>query len=325
MKLARRHFLRVAGGAMALPAVPRAASALTYPAQPVRIVVGFAPGGTTDVVARLIGQYLSERLGQPFIVENRPGAGTNIATEEVLHARPDGYTLLLVTVSNAINASLFKDISFNFLRDGAPVAGVMQVPNVVVVNPAVPVKTLPEFIAYAKANPGKIAMASGGVGSSSHMSGELFCMMAGIDLIHVPYRGEAPALTDMVSGQTQVMFDLLSAAIGFIRDGKLRPLAVTSATRSQTLPDLPAVAEFLPGYEATSFEGLAAPKGTPDEIVALLNKEVNAALADATFTARLIDLGGQLLPGAPGDFGKLVAGDTEKWAKVIKFANIKPE
>jgi tripartite-type tricarboxylate transporter receptor subunit TctC len=324
MKLARRHFLRLAGGTVALPALPRAASALNYPAQPVRIVVGFAPGGTTDVVARLIGQYLSERLGQPFVIENRPGAGTNIATEEVVRAHPDGYTLLLVTVSNAINASLFKNLSFDFLRDAASVAGIMQVPNVVIVNPALPVRTLPEFIAYAKANPGRISMASGGVGSSSHMSGELFSMMAGIDLVHVPYRGEAPALNDMVSGQTQVMFDLLSAAIGFIRDGKLRPLAVTSATRSQALPDLPTVAEFLPGYEATSFEGLAAPKGTPDEIVDLLNKQVNAALADAAFKARLTDLGGQLLPGSPSDFGKVVARDTQKWAKVIKFANIKP-
>jgi tripartite-type tricarboxylate transporter receptor subunit TctC len=325
MKFARRRFLHLAGGAMALPVLSRKASAVGYPTQPVRIVVGFAPGGTTDVVARLIGQYLSERLGQPFIVENRPGAGTNIATEEVLRARPDGYTLLLVTVSNAINATLFKDISFNFLRDAALVAGIMQVPNVVIVNPAVPVKTLPEFIAYAKANPGKIDMASGGVGSSSHMSGELFCMMAGINLVHVPYRGEAPALTDMVTGQTQVMFDLMSAAIGFIRGGKLRPLAVTSAMRSQTLPDLPPVAEFLPGYEATSFEGLAVPKGTPDEIVGLLNRTVNAALADSAFAARLTDLGGQLLPGSSSDFGKLVAHDTEKWAKVIRFANIKAE
>jgi tripartite-type tricarboxylate transporter receptor subunit TctC len=325
MKLARRQFLHLAAGAVTLPALSRGAVALDYPTRPVRIVVGFAPGGTTDVVARLVGQYLSERLGQPFIVENRPGAGTNIATEEVLHARPDGYTLLLVTVSNAINASLFKEISFNFLRDAAPVAGIMQVPNVVVVNPAVPVKTLPEFIAYAKANPGKIAMASGGVGSSSHMSGELFCMMAGINLIHVPYRGEAPALNDMVSGQTQVMFDLLSASIGFIRDGKLRPLAVTSSTRSQALPELATIADILPGYEATSFEGLAAPKGTPQDIVERLNKEVNAALADATFRARMIDLGGQTIPGSPDDFSKLVAHDTEKWAKVIKFADIKPE
>jgi tripartite-type tricarboxylate transporter receptor subunit TctC len=317
--------LHLAAGAVTLPALSRGAVALDYPTRPVRIVVGFAPGGTTDVVARLVGQYLSERLGQPFIVENRPGAGTNIATEEVLHARPDGYTLLLVTVSNAINASLFKEISFNFLRDAAPVAGIMQVPNVVVVNPAVPVKTLPEFIAYAKANPGKIAMASGGVGSSSHMSGELFCMMAGINLIHVPYRGEAPALNDMVSGQTQVMFDLLSASIGFIRDGKLRPLAVTSSTRSQALPELATIADILPGYEATSFEGLAAPKGTPQDIVERLNKEVNAALADATFRARMIDLGGQTIPGSPDDFSKLVAHDTEKWAKVIKFADIKPE
>lgn len=325
MTIARRRFLHAVAGAVALPAISRGAAALDYPSQPVRIVVGFAPGGTTDVVARLIGQHLSERLGQPFIVENRPGAGTNIATEEVLRARPDGYTLLLVTVSNAVNASLFKDLSFNFLRDAAPVAGIMQVPNVVIVNPSVPVKTLPELIAYAKANPGKISMASGGVGSSSHMSGALFCMMAGIDLIHVPYRGEAPALNDMVSGQTQVMFDLLSAAIGFIRDGKLRPLAVTSLARSQTLPDLPTVADILPGYEATSFEGLAVPKGTPDEIVDLLNRQVNAALADAAFNARLIDLGGQPLPGSPSEFGTLVARDTEKWAKVIKFANIKAE
>ncbi|MGA8614703.1 MAG: tripartite tricarboxylate transporter substrate binding protein [Xanthobacteraceae bacterium] len=325
MKFARRQFLHLAAGAVALPALARGAAALDYPTQPVRILVGFAPGGTTDMVARLIGQYLSQHLGQPFVVENRPGAGTNIATEEVVRARPDGYTLLLVTVSNAINASLFKDISFNFLRDAAPVAGIMQVPNVVVVNPAVPVKTLPEFIAYAKANPAKINMASGGVGSSSHVSGELFCMMAGINLVHVPYRGEAPALTDMVSGQTQVMFDLLSASIGFIRNSKLRPLAVTSKTRSDALPDLPTVADFLPGYEATSFEGLAAPKGTPQDIVDLLNKEVNAALADATFKARMVDLGGQTLPGPPGDFGKLVAHDTEKWAQVIKFANIKPE
>jgi tripartite-type tricarboxylate transporter receptor subunit TctC len=325
MTFARRQFLHLAAGAVALPALARGAAALDYPAQPVRILVGFAPGGTTDVIARLIGQYLSERLGQPFVVENRPGAGTNIATEEVLRARPDGHTLLLVTVSNAINASLFKDISFNFLRDAAPVAGIMQVPNVVVVNPAVPVKTLPEFIAYAKANPGKIAMASGGVGSSSHMSGALFCMMAGIDLVHVPYRGEAPALTDMVSGQTQVMFDLLSASIGFIRDGKLRPLAVTSAARSQALPEMPTVADFLPGYEATSFEGLAAPKGTPQDIVDRLNKAVTAALADATFRARMVDLGGQTIAGSPGDFGKLVAHDTEKWAQVIKFANVKPE
>ena len=325
MTIARRQFLHLAAGAVALPAILRGAAALDYPTQPVRVVVGFAPGGTTDVVARLIGQRLSERLGQPFIVENRPGAGTNIATEEVLRARPDGYTLLLVTVSNAVNASLFKDLSFNFLRDAAPVAGIMQVPNVVIVNPAVPVKTLPEFIAYAKANPGKISMASGGVGSSSHMSGELFCMLAGIDLIHVPYRGEAPALNDMVSGQTQVMFDLLSAAIGFIRGGKLRPLAVTSATRSAALPNVPAVTEILAGYEAISFEGLAAPRAAPDEIIDALNRQVNAALADAAFNTRLTDLGGQPLPGSPSDFGRLVARDTEKWAKVIKFANIKPE
>jgi tripartite-type tricarboxylate transporter receptor subunit TctC len=325
MKLTRRHVLRSASGALALPALFRSACALDYPARPVRVLVGFAPGGTTDVVARLIGQYLSEHLGQPFIVENRPGAGTNLATEEVLHAPADGHTLLLVTVSNAINASLFKELSFNFMRDAAPIGGVLEVPNVLVVNPAVPAKTVPEFIAYAKANPGKIDMASGGVGSSSHMSGELFEMMAGVNLVHVPYRGEAPALIDMVSGQTQVMFDLLSASITFIRNGKLSALAVTSATRSPALPDLPTVAEFLPGYEATSFEGLAAPRDTPAEIVALLNKQVNAALADPAFKARIADLGGQPLPGSPEDFSQLVAGDTKKWAKVIAFANIKPQ
>jgi tripartite-type tricarboxylate transporter receptor subunit TctC len=325
MTFARRQFLRMAGSAAVLPALSRVTSALDYPRQPVRIVVGFAAGGTTDVVARLIAQWLSERLGQPFIIENRPGAGTNIATEEVLHAPADGYTLLLATVSNAVNASLFKELSFNFVRDAAPIAGILEVPNVLEVNPAVPVKTVSEFIAYAKANPGKIDMASGGVGSSSHMSGELFCMMADVNLVHVPYRGEAPALIDMVSGQTQVMFDLMSASISFIGNGKLRALAVTSATRSDALPDLPTVAEFLPGYQATSFEGLAAPQGTPVPIVELINKEVNAALADATFKARLADLGGQPISGSPSDFGRLIAGDTEKWAKVIKFANIKPE
>jgi tripartite-type tricarboxylate transporter receptor subunit TctC len=325
MKFARRHFLRLAGGAAALPALPRLASALDYPTRPVHILVGFAPGGTTDVVARLIGQYLSQRLGQPFVVDNRPGAGTNIATEEALRAPADGYTLLLATVSNAVNASLFKDLSFDFLRDAAPIAGILEVPNILEVNPAVPVKTVPEFIAYAKANPGKIDMASGGVGSSSHMSGELFCMMAGVNLVHVPYRGEAPALIDMVSGQTQVMFDLMSASIGFVRNGKLRALAVTSATPSEALPGVPPVAEFLPGYEATSFEGLAAPKGTPADIINMLNKEVNAALADPAFKKHLTDLGGQALPGSPADFGALIAGDTAKWGKVIKFAGIKPE
>ncbi len=325
MKLTRRHVLRSASSALALAALPRFARALDYPTRPVRIVVGFAPGGTTDVVARLIGQYLSEHLGQPFIVDNRPGAGTNLATEEVLHAPADGYTLLLVTVSNAINASLFKDLSFNFLHDATPVARLLEVPNVLVVNPAVPAKTVPEFIAYAKANPGKINMASGGVGSSSHMSGALFNMMAGVNLVHVPYRGEAPALIDMVSGQTQVMFDLLSASIGFIRNGKLRALAVTSTTPSPALPGVPTVAEFLPGYEATSFEGLAAPGSVPAEIVALLNKQVNAALADPAFEARIADLGGQPLPGSPEDLGKLVASETAKWAKVIAFADIKPQ
>jgi tripartite-type tricarboxylate transporter receptor subunit TctC len=321
MKLHRRTFL----GAAALPAISRIAWAQTYPARPVRILVGFVAGGAADTLARLTAAWLSERLGQQFIVENRPGAGTNVATEAVVQAAPDGYTLLFVTASNAINATLYRHLSFDFIRDMAPVASLVRVPNVMEVNPAVPAHTVPEFIAYAKANPGKINMASGGVGSTPHVAGELFMMMADVKLVHVPYRGDAPALVDMVGGQVQVMFDLVVASIGFIKADKLRPLAVTSAARSDALPGLPTVGEFLPGYEATSFEGVGAPKNTPDEIIVKLNKEVNAALANDKFKERLAELGGEALSGSPDDFGKIIAAETEKWAKVIKFANIKAE
>jgi tripartite-type tricarboxylate transporter receptor subunit TctC len=324
LKIRRRHFLNLIAGAAALPALPRISSAQDYPARPVRIVVGFPPGGSTDVIARLMAQWLWDQLGQRFIVENIPGAGTNIATEAVVQADPDGYTLLLATASNAINATMYEHLGFDFLRDIAPIAGIIRLPNVMVVNPAVPANTVPEFIAYAKANPGKINMASGGVGSISQVTGELFKMMAGVDLFHVPYRGDAPALVDMVGGQMQVMFDLISASIAFAKDGRLRALAVTSTNRSEALPNLPAVAEFLPGYDSTSFEGLGAPKNTPTEIIVKLNKATNAALADPNFKARLSDLGGQTFAGSPTDFGKFLADETDKWAKVIKFAGIKP-
>jgi tripartite-type tricarboxylate transporter receptor subunit TctC len=321
----RRRFLQFAGAAIALPAMARRAAALDYPTRPVRLIVGYPPGGAADTVARLIAQWLSQRLGQEFIVDNRPGANTNIATEAVVQSAPDGYTLLLVTTSNATNTSMYAHLNFDFLRDIAPIAGVVQVANVMEVNPSVPAKTVPEFIAYAKANPGKINMASGGIGSTPHLAGELFKMMAGVDLVHVPYRGDAPALIDMVGGRVQVMFDLISASIGFIKSGKLRGLAVTSATRSPALPDLPTVGQFLPGYEATSFQGLGAPKNTPDDIIEKLNKETAAALADAGFKERLATIGGEGLPGSPGEFGKHVASETAKWGKVIKFAGIKPQ
>jgi tripartite-type tricarboxylate transporter receptor subunit TctC len=323
LTLRRRHFLGLVGAA-ALPALPRVSNAQDYPARPVRILVGFPAGGSTDVIARLMAQWLSERLGQRFIVENIPGAGTNIATEAVVQADPDGYTLLLVTASNAINATMYERLNFNFLRDIVPVASIIRLPNVMAVNPTIPANTLPEFIDYAKANPGRINMASGGIGSISQVSGELFKMMAGVNLFHVPYRGDAPALVDMVSGQMQVMFDLISAAIEFVKDGRLRALAVTSADRSQLLPNLPAVSEFLPGYDSTSFEGLGAPKNTPAGVIARLNMEVNAALADPNFKARLSGLGGQIFAGSPTDFGKFLSDETDKWAKVIKFAGIKP-
>jgi tripartite-type tricarboxylate transporter receptor subunit TctC len=321
----RRQFLHLAAGAAALPGVSRFANAQSYPSRPVRIIVGFAAGGGVDIVARLIGQWLSERLGQSFVIENRPGAGTNIATEAVVRAAADGYTLLLVNTANAINATLYDKLNFNFIRDVAPVAGIMVVPNVMVVHPSVPAKTVPEFIAYAKANLGKINMGSGGIGGPSHVAGELFKMMAGVDLIHVPYRGVAPALTDLLAGQVQVIFSTMTGSIEYIRAGTLRALAVTTAMRAEAFPYIPTVGEFVPGYEASAWYGLGAPKNTPTEIVAKLNKEINTSLADPKLRARLADLGGTVLAGSPADFSKLIAEETDKWAKVIKSAGIKPE
>src|SRR5712671_2097249 len=320
----RRKFLRLAAGAAALPAMSRIGRAQVYPTRPVRLIVGFAAGGLNDVLARLIGQSLTERLGQPFVVENRPGAGGNIATEAVVNAPADGYTLLVGATANAINATLYDKLNFNFMRDTAPVAGLMRVPNVMEVNLSVPARTVPEFIAYAKANPGRISMASGGVGASSHMSGELFKAMTGINMVHVPYRGVAPALTDLLAGQVAVMFGDMSS-IEYIKAGKLRALAVTTATRSAAMPELPTVAEFLPGYEASAWTGVCTPKSTPTEIIGKLNKEINAALADSKMKARFADLGGTVLSGLPADFGELIADETEKWAKVVRAANIKTE
>jgi tripartite-type tricarboxylate transporter receptor subunit TctC len=325
MKLPRRNFLRLAAGAAALPTVSRFVWAQAYPSRPVRIIVPIAPGGAGDITARLIGQWLSERLGQPFVIENRPGGGTNIGTEAVVRAPADGYTLLMVGGYNAINATLYDRLNFDFISDIAPVAGITRVPNVMVVHPSVPATTVPQFIAYAKANPGKISMASGGIGSTPHISGELFKMMAGIDMVHVPYRGGGPALNDLLGGQVQVYFATTVSSIGYIRAGRLRALAVTTATRSDALPDIPTMAEFVPGYEASFWLGVGAPKATPAEIVEKLNKEVNAALDDLKIKARLADLGGTPLPGSPADFGKLIAEETEKWAKVIRAANIKAE
>jgi tripartite-type tricarboxylate transporter receptor subunit TctC len=325
MQHSRRQFLHLAAGAAALPAVSHIARAQTYPTRPVRLIVGFAPGGATDILARLMGQWLSERLGQPFIVENRPGATGNVGTEAVVKAPADGYTLLLTTSVNAINTTLYENLNFDFIRDIAPVAGIMRAANVLEVNPSVPAKTVLEFIAYAKANPGKLNMASGGIGTVAHVAGELFKMMTGVDMVHVPYRGSAPALTDMLGGQMQVMFDNVPSSIAHIRAGKLRVLAVTTATRSQTLPDIPTVGDFVPGFEASLWLGFAAPKKSPAEIVDKLNKEINAGLSDPKIKERLDELGGTVLGGSPTDFGKLIAEDTEKWAKVIKFAGIKPE
>ena len=301
------------------------ATAQTYPTRPVRFIIGYPPGGSADITARLLGQWLSERLGQPFVIESRPGASTNIATEAVVRAPPDGYTLLLVAPANAINATLYEKLNFNFISDIAPVAGIIRFPNVMVVNPSVPAKTVPEFIAYAKANPGRLNMASSGNGSTIHVSGELFKMMTGVNMIHVPYRGGAPALTDMISGQVQVMFDNVPTPIEFIRAGKLRALAVTTATRSEVLPDLPTVADFVPGYEASAWYGVGVPKGTPDDVIDKLNKEINAVLSEPKAKARLADLGASLLAGSPADFGKLVADETEKWGKVVKFSGAKPD
>ena len=325
MKLPRRNFLHFAAGAAALPAISRIARAQAYPSRPVRVIVPFAPAGDTDLVARLIGQWLSDRLGQPFIIENRPGAGTNIGTEAVVRAPADGYTLLLASPPSAINATLYDKLNFVFLRDIAPVAGVIRAPFVMEVNPAVPAKTVPEFIAYAKANPGKISMASAGIGSGPHVAGELFKIMAAVNIIHVPYRGQGPALTDLVGGQVQLYFAGIPSSIEYVRAGKLRALAVTTATRSEALPDSPTLSDFLPGYEASFWGGFCAPKDTPVQIVDKLNSEINVALADPKIKARLADLGATVLPGSPADFGKLIAEETEKWAKVVKFAGIKAE
>jgi tripartite-type tricarboxylate transporter receptor subunit TctC len=325
MKLPRRNFLHLAASAAALPVVSRVAWAQAYPTRPVRLIVGAPAGGGFDIVARLMGQWLSERLGRSFVIENRPGAGSNIATEAVVRALPDGYTLLLVTSVNAISTSLYEKLSFNLGRDIAPVAGITRVPNVTVVNPSVPSKTIPELIAYAKANPGKLNMASGGNGTTGHLSGELFKVMTGVNMVHVPYRGTAPALTDLLGGQVQVMFASMSSSIEYIRAGKLRPLAVTTTTRSNELPEVPTVNDFVPGYEASTWYGVGMPTGTPAEIIGTLNKEINTALADPTFKARLADVGGSALSGSPADFGRLIADETEKWAKVIRAANIKAE
>jgi tripartite-type tricarboxylate transporter receptor subunit TctC len=310
MNLPRRQFLHLAAGAAALSPMSRIARAQAYPTRPVRIVVGYVAGGATDIVARLIGQWLSERVGRQFIVENRPGAGGNLGTEAVVRALPDGYTLLLVNLANAINATLYDKLNFNFIRDIAPVAGIVRVPNVMLVNPLLSAKTVPEFIAYAKANPGKINMASAGVGSQSHFAGELFKMMTGVNVVHVPYRGGAPALTDLLGGQVQVMFDALPSSIEHIRSGKLRALAVTTGTRSEVLPDISTVGDFVPGYEMSNWFGVGVPKNTPAEIVEKLDKEINAALADSKLKARLADLGGMVLVGSPSDFGRLIADES---------------
>jgi tripartite-type tricarboxylate transporter receptor subunit TctC len=325
MKLPRRTFLHLAAGAAALPAVSRAARAQTYPTRPVRIIVGIPAGSATDIAARLIGQWLSERLGQPFIIENRVGAGGNVGTEMVVRSAPDGYSLLMVNGANAISATLYENLSFNFIRDIAPVASVMRTSVVMEVHPSVPAKTVPEFIAYAQANPGKIAMASAGNGTIQHVAGELFKKMARIDLLHVPYRGAPPALTDLIAGQVQVMFDVLPSSIGYIRAGKLRALAVTTATRSEMLPDIPTVDEFVPGYEASGWIGVGTPKNTPTEIVDKLNKEINVALADPKIRARIADLGSLVFASSPAEFTNFIAAETEKWGKVVEFARIKPQ
>jgi len=325
MTLPRRQFLRLAAGAVALPAVSRIARAQTWPSRPVRIIVGYAPGGLTDIIARVMGQWLSERFGQQVIVENRPGAGSNIGTEVVARATPDGYTLLLVAPANAINTTLYEKLNYDFLRDIVPIASIARFGNVMEVNPTVPVKSVPEFIAYAKANPGKINFASSGAGSTIHMSAELFKMMAGVNLVHVPYRGAAPAITDLLAGQVQVMFDNIATSIQHIREGKLRPLAVTTGEPSELLPGLPPVANYLPGYEASGWYGVGAPKGTAAEIINKLHNEISAALADPKIKARFADLGVTVLTGSSADFGRLLVDETEKWGKVIKFSGAKPD
>jgi len=321
----RRKFLHLAAGAAALPVLPHIARAQAYPSRPVRIIVPAVPGGGLDILARLFGQWLSERLGQPFVIENRPGGGNNIGTEAVVRAPSDGYTLLMVNATNVINSTLYEKLNFNFIRDIAPVASLDREPYVIVVHPSVPPKTVPEFIAHAKANPGKINMASAGTGTGGHVSGELFMMMTSVSMVHVPYRGTGAALTDLLGGQVQVMFGSMVSSIEHVRAGKLRALAVTTAARSQALPDIPTVGDYLPGFEASTWFGVGAPRNTPAEIIDKLNKEINAALADPKIRARLADLGGTPLPGTPADFGRLIADETERWGKVIRSANIKPE
>jgi tripartite-type tricarboxylate transporter receptor subunit TctC len=318
----RRRFLYLAGAAIAAPSL---AWSEAYPVRPIHVVVGFAAGGGADIMARLIGQGLTEKLGQQIVVDNRPGAGTNIATEVVAKATPDGYTLLLANSPNSINATLYDNLSFDFMRDTVPVASIGRVPLVMVVNPALPAKTVPEFIAYAKANPGKVNMGSGGNGAPDHMSGELFKAMAGVGILHVPYRGVAPAIADLLGGQVQVIFGTMPAVIALIKSGKLRALGVTTAARSDQLPDVPAIGEFVPGYEASQWYGISAPKGTPAEAIERLNRETNAVLADPKMQARLAELGASVLPGTPADFGKLVADETAKWAKVVKLSGVKPD
>ena len=325
MTLPRRRFLHLAAGAAAFPALSRFAWAQAYPARPVRIVVGFAAASGADILGRLMGQWLSERLGQQFVIENRTGGGTNIATEAVVRSAPDGHTLLLVTPANAINATLYEKLNFNFIRDIAPVASIMRTPLVMLVNPSFPAKSVPEFIAYAKANPGKLSVASSGTGSPNHMAGELFKAMTGVDMVHVPYRGGGPVITDLLGGQVQLTFPTTTAAIEYIRAGTLRALAVTTATRSEVLPDIPTMSDFLPGYEASVWYGVGAPRNTPAEIVDKLNNEINAALADPRMKAKLAELGGTVLPGSAADFGKLIAEETDKWGKVVKFAGIKAD
>ena len=325
MQRQRRRFLHLAAGAAALPLVNRAARAQAYPARPVRIVVGVPPGGTLDIVARPIAQWLSERLGQQFTIENRPGAGTNIGTDLVAHAAPDGYTLLLAASPAAINATLYTRLNFNFVTDIAPVAALERMPLVMAVHPALPVKTVPEFIDYAKSNPGKVNMGSGGIGSTGHVSGELFKMMAGIELAHVPYRGEAPALTDLIGEQVQVVFTTTGSAMGYLKAGALRALAITTAQRLNALAELRPLKDFLPGYEASAWAGIGAPANTPPEIIARLNQEINAGLADAKLKAQLAELGAAELPGSPADFGKFIAAETEKWGRVVKFAGAKAD
>jgi len=324
VKITRRDTLWLSACAAAF-AVPRAGYALDYPTRPVRLIVGFPPGGSADIVTRIVAQALTDRVGQSFIVDNRSGAGSNMGTEAAARSEPDGYTLLSVSVANAINATLYSKLNFDYMRDFEPVASIDIVPNVMDINPSIPANTVPEFIAYAKANQGKISFASGGVGSSPHVAGELFKMMTGVDMVHVPYRGVALATTDLLSGRVQVLFDTLPASIANIRAGKLRALAVTTKARSEALPDVPTMDESVPGYEANSFHGIAAPKGTPREIINALNAHINAVLADPTVKARLADLGGTVLIGTPADFGRFMATEIDKWGKVVKFSGAKQE